>query len=272
MSAAADQRAAVVTGGSTGRSLDGRIAVVSGGGRGIGAAIAQALAVRGAAVAILYRRDAAAAEATGKRITGDGGTARCFEAPVEDRERLQIALGAFTDEFGAPDILVNNAGQASRGHTVVDTEAREVEALFRTHALGAFQLCQLLLPGMRARPRSDIVMISSVATRTWPTGSAPYNMAKAAQEALAHTLESEETRHGVRVNVVAPAMTDTDMGTRAARGRYGAEDLHDLDARAPFGRVCPPEAVADAVAWLVSAPASHITGQRIALDGDRGWS
>jgi NAD(P)-dependent dehydrogenase (short-subunit alcohol dehydrogenase family) len=114
-------------------------------------------------------------------------------------------------------------------------------------------------------------MISSVATRALAGGGAPYNMAKAALEALAMTLANEEKTKGIRVNVVAPGLVDTEMGRRLVKGAMGVEDIRTLDNGMPFGRVCAPEDVADVVRFLVSDAGSYITGQRIYVDGGAGF-
>ena len=119
----------------------------------------------------------------------------------------------------------------------------------------------------RQRPRGDIVMISSVATLYHAANGAPYNMGKAAVEALAQTLAKEERVHGIRVNIVAPGLTVTDMGKRLAMATRGVADIHELDAQSPFGRVSTPEDVAAAVAFFVSADADYVTGQKINLHG-----
>ena len=120
---------------------------------------------------------------------------------------------------------------------------------------------------MRTRPRGDIVMISSVATAHMVANSAPYNMGKAALEALAFTLAKEERPHGIHVNVVAPGLVDTAMGQRLARAVTGVEDIHQLDRHAPFGRVCSPDDVAAVIRFLVSDAAGYVTGQKLFVDG-----
>ena len=168
------------------------------------------------------------------------------------------------------DIAVLNGGVASKGRSVADTEAEELWNLVATHALGPHQLCRALIPSMRTRGRGDIVFISSVATSGMSANGAPYNMGKAAMEALALTLAKEERPHGIRVNIVAPGLVETDMGVRLARamtGRREMEDLRSMDDAAPFGRVCQPEDIAAAVLWFCSPSASYITGQRIQVDG-----
>ena len=120
---------------------------------------------------------------------------------------------------------------------------------------------------MREQPRGDIVMISSAATVGMAGWSAPYNMAKAAQEALAFTLAKEERRNGIHVNIVAPGLVDTEMGRRLVKGAMGVEDIRTMDENAAFGHVCTPEEVAAVVRFVVSDAASYITGERIGVDG-----
>jgi 3-oxoacyl-[acyl-carrier protein] reductase len=137
----------------------------------------------------------------------------------------------------------------------------------RVHALGPHHLCKLVLPSMRQRSRGDIVMISSAATRSMNANGAPYNMGKAALEALAFTLAKEERPHGIHVNVVAPGLVDTEMGARLMRAVAGVEDLRALDAAMPFGRVCQPADVAAVVRFVVSDAARYVTGERLYVDG-----
>jgi NAD(P)-dependent dehydrogenase (short-subunit alcohol dehydrogenase family) len=247
--------------------LDGRVALVTGGGRGIGKGISELLAAEGAAVAVNYRRDEESALATVEAITDAGGTARAYQASVDDAEQDARMVDAVLDDFGYVDLLVNNGGIASRGKSVADTDPTELARVVATHALGPHHLCRLVLPSMRSRPRGDIVMVSSVATAHHAANGAPYNMGKAALEALAFTLAKEERRHGIHVNVVAPGLVDTDMGERLVRAVAGVTDIRTLDATSPFGRVCQPADVAKVVLWLCSDGAGYVTGQRIECDG-----
>jgi 3-oxoacyl-[acyl-carrier protein] reductase len=248
-------------------TLDGRVALITGGGRGIGRAIALGLAEDGADIAVNYRRDDAAAQETVKEIENFGRRANAYAASIDDYDACAGMVEAVLADYGAVDILVNNAGVASRGHTVVDTDPAELDRVLRTHSVGAWALSKLVLPSMRAAPRGDIVMISSATVLNMPPNSAPYNMAKAALEALAWTLAKEERRNGIHVNVVAPGLVDTEMGRRLVKGAMGVEDIRSMDARAPFGHVCSPEEVADAVRFVVSERASYMTGQRLGVDG-----
>src|SRR6476660_5849469 len=247
--------------------LDGRVALVSGGGRGIGKAIALGLAEDGADIAINYRRDDEAAQETVTEIEKLGRRAIAYSASIDDSAACEQMVAQVLRDFDAVDILVNNAGIASRGQTVADTDPAEIERVWRTHAFGAWAMSKLVLPSMRTRPRGDIVMISSAAVVFMAANSAPYNMAKAGLEALAWTLAKEERRNGIHVNVVVHGLVDTEMGRRLVKGAMGVDDIHSMDAGSPFGHVCSPEEVADAVRFVVSDRASYLTGQRIGVDG-----
>ena len=251
-------------------ALDARVALVTGGGRGIGRAISELLAAEGAAVAVNYRRDRASADETVAAIRAAGGQASAYAASVDDADADAAMVDAVIADYGFVDLLVCNAGIASRGLAVADTEPSELVRVVATHALGPHHLCRLVLPSMRTRERGDIVMVSSVATTFMGANGAPYNMGKAAREALALTLAKEERRHVIHVNVVAPGLVETDMGVRLARavsGRSDLDDLRSLDAGSPFGRVCQPLDVAKVVLWLCSDGAGYVTGQRIECDG-----
>ena len=250
--------------------LDGRIALVTGGGRGIGRAISELLASEGAAVGVNYRRDAEAAQATVDAIRSAGGAGVAIQGSVDDVDACAAAVETVVSEFGGLDILVCNAGIASRGNAVVDTDPAEMMRVVATHAFGPHHLARVAIPHIRQRARGDIVMISSVAPQYNRANGAPYNMGKAAMESLAYTLANEERPHGIHVNVVAPGLVETDMGVRLARsftGNRELQDLRSLDAASPFGRTCQPIDVANAVLWLCSENASYITGQRIVCNG-----
>jgi NAD(P)-dependent dehydrogenase (short-subunit alcohol dehydrogenase family) len=247
---------------------DNRVALITGGGRGIGAAIALALAGDGMDVAINYRRNEESARQTAQLVEAVGRRAALFPASIDDDNASVQLVDDVLRDFGHVDVFVHSAGIASRGQTVVDTEPAEMERVWRTHALSAFVIAKHVLPSMRERPRGDIVFISSSASKYMAANSAPYNVAKASMEALAHTLAKEERKHGVHVNIVAPGLVDTEMGRRLAKAAMGAgDDIHSLDARMPFGHVCSPEEVADVVAWVVSDEARYVNDQWIAVDG-----
>lgn len=246
--------------------LAGRIALVTGGGRGIGRAISLALAEDGADVAVNYARDAGAAEEVAAGIRAMGRRSGAYAARVEDPEEDRAMVEAIARELGDVDLLVNNAGIASRGDSVAKTDPDELQRVIAIHALGPHHLCRLVIPGMREKERGDIVMISSIATAHHGAGGAPYNMGKAAQEALAFTLAKELEKFGIRVNVVAPGLVETEMGRRLMKAAAGVDDLRQLDPRMPFGRVCQPEDVAGAVRFFV-AQSSYVTGEKLHVHG-----
>ena len=158
-------------------NLSGKIAVVTGGGRGIGKAISLALAAEGATVAINYRRDKDAVEETLREILDAGGSATIHQGsndvPAENVSLVQDIVAT----HGGIDIVVVNGGNASKGRSVVDTEAEEVWNLVATHALGPHQLCRAFLPHMRARGGGHVVFISSVATSGMSANGAPLRKA-----------------------------------------------------------------------------------------------
>jgi NAD(P)-dependent dehydrogenase (short-subunit alcohol dehydrogenase family) len=247
--------------------LEGRVALVSGGGRGIGRAIALALAADGADVAVNYRRDDDAAADTVVAIEALGRKAKAYSASVDDFEADRGMVERIIADFGSIGILVNNAGIASRGQSVADTDPEEMRRVVSTHAFGAHYLSKLCIPSMREQERGDIVMITSAATKGLGPNGAPYNMAKAAMEALAFGLSKEERRNGIHVNIVAPGLVDTEMGSRLVRATRGVTDMRDLDESMPFGHVCQPEEIADVVRFVVSNASRYVTGQRIYVDG-----
>jgi 3-oxoacyl-[acyl-carrier protein] reductase len=246
--------------------LSGRVALVTGGSRGIGKAICIALAQAGADLAVNYTRDEAAARETVAEIENLGRRAVAYRASVDNWNEDVHMLGAIEKDFGRLDILVNNAGIASRGKTVHDTDIDELERVMRIHAFAPHYLSKLALPLLRKQGRGDIIMISSVATTDNASHSAPYNMGKAAMEALARTLAKEERRHGIRTNIVAPSLTVTEMGRRLVKA-FGVANIQDLDKSSPFGRVSTPEDVANVVVFLVGGANQYVNGQRIAVDG-----
>jgi 3-oxoacyl-[acyl-carrier protein] reductase len=242
--------------------LAGRVALVTGGSRGIGRGIALELAAAGAGVIVNYRRDEAAAQEV---VAQAGNGAIAVQASMSEQADVDRLADAALAAFGAVDILVANAGIASRGLAVADTDPAELTKVMATHTFSAHRLVQRLLPGMRESERADVVVISSSELNKMKANGAPYNMAKAALEALALTLANEEVANGVHVNVVAPGLVVTDMGAKLVKAKLGLEDISELDATQPLGRLVQPGDVAAVVRFLCGA--AMVTGQRIVVDG-----
>jgi 3-oxoacyl-[acyl-carrier protein] reductase len=250
--------------------LDGRVALVTGGSRGIGRGIVLTLAREGADVAINYHSNAAAAEEVAQQVRALGRRAALLQGDVADREACETMAGQAIEQLGYVDLFVHNAGIGATavGRPIVtETKPEDFRRLMATHAFGAFYLCRALVPQMRERPRGDVIVISSVAAQSFGATGGTYSAAKAAEEALAYTLAKEEREHGIRVNVVAPGLVQTDMGEALVRFTRGVERIEDLEASQPFGFLCQPEDIANAVVFLASEEGRYITNQRITVSG-----
>jgi 3-oxoacyl-[acyl-carrier protein] reductase len=233
------------------------VALVTGGSRGIGKAIALALAEAGAAVAINYRerRDEAAAVAEG--IRKRGGRADAFGADVSIRAALQSAIHDIEERLGPIDILVNNAGTAIV-RSLDDITEDDFDATIAVNLKSTFLCTQAVLPGMRARRWGRIINISSIGARIGSGSvSVAYAAAKAGIEGLTRGYALRLAAQGVTVNAVAPGLIDTEMG----------KPLLDagVAARIPVGRAGTGEEIAQAVVLLVRN--AYMTGQTIAVNG-----
>lgn len=246
---------------------DRRVALVTGGGRGIGRAISLGLAEDGCDVAVNFRRDRDAAEETVAAIEAMGRRAAAYGASVDDGDATDAMVAQVVDELGPIGVLVNNAGIASRGQSVLDTDPAELQRVMAVHALGPHRICQAVLPSMRTVERGDIVFISSVATLHHASHGGPYSMGKAAMESLALTLAKEERAHGIHVNIAAPGLVDTTMGQKLIKATAGVDDIRTLDKHSPFGRVCTPADVAAVVRFFCSDAASYLTGEKVNVFG-----
>ena len=247
--------------------MDTRVALVTGGGRGIGRAISLGLAADGCDVAVNYRRDRDAAEAVVAEIEAMGRGAVAYGASVDDGEATDAMVEQVVSDLGPIGVLVNNAGIASRGQSVADTDPDELQRVVAIHALGPHRICQAVLPSMRTLERGDIVFISSVATLNHASHGGPCSMGKAAMESLALTLAKEERGNGIHVNIVAPGLVDTTMGQKLVKATAGVDDIRTLDRHSPFGRVCQPDDVANAVRWFCSDAAAYVTGEKVNVHG-----
>ena len=249
-----------------------RVALVTGGGRGIGKGIALGLAADGMDVAITYRKNVEAARECAAQITSMGRSCVAIQGDVTVRDDNVRNVAEVIDKFGGFHVLVSNGGIASRGQTVVNTDPDELLRVVAAHALGPHHLCSVAVPHLRTHERADIVVVSSIATSTHGANGAPYSMGKAALESLALTLAKEERANGIRVNIVAPGLVETDMGRRLVKGAAGIEDIRSLDEVMPFGRVCQPEDIANAVRFFVSDAASYVTGEKLKIwGGGQAW-
>lgn len=240
------------------------VAVVTGASRGIGAAIAVALARLGHAVVVNYRTDRGRAEEVAAAIHHGGGRALTFVADVADSGSVEAMVTDAAQRFDQPiEILVNNAGGATRQRALLDLTQADLDEHFSTHVRGALNCIKAVAPGMVERGRGRIINIGS--THAWhvpPANLAGYVMAKAALAALTRCAAVELGPKGVRVNMVSPGMTETELIADVP------ERLRKVFAmQNPLRRLAMPDDVASAVAMLASSAGDYINGADIPVSG-----
>jgi NAD(P)-dependent dehydrogenase (short-subunit alcohol dehydrogenase family) len=240
-------------------------ALVTGAGGGIGAAIARKLAGDGYAVAVTDL-DQPGAQAVVAQIEAAGGVARAYRLDVSDRDEVEAVVASVGHDLGAPEVLVNNAGYANQT-AFLEQSQHEWHGEFAVIVDGLIHCSRAAYPAMAQRQRGSIVNIGSVnglAFYSHPT----YSAAKAALFSLTQSTAGLFGRHGIRVNAIAPGTVRTpiwDEKVSADPSIFGG-----LEPYLPLGRVGLPEHIADAVAFLASDAASHITGAILPVDGGLG--
>jgi 3-oxoacyl-[acyl-carrier protein] reductase len=243
--------------------LDGRIAVVTGGSRGIGRAIAVALGRAGAKVIVNYTANEAAANDAVAAVGAAGGTAVTKRFDVADAAAVDVAFKEIISAEGGLHILVNNAGIAVNTLVLGAKDADWKRAL-DVNLSGTFHCCRAALRAlMKAREAGRIINITSITAETGSAGQAPYVAAKAGIIGLTKTLAREYASRSVTVNAVSPGYIDTDMTAKELPEERRAELLKSI----PLGRVGKPEDVAGAVAYLAGPAAAYVTGQVLRVNG-----
>jgi NAD(P)-dependent dehydrogenase (short-subunit alcohol dehydrogenase family) len=244
-------------------ALGGQVALVTGGGAGIGLAIARRLTSEGMKVAVLDR-DRAAADAAAAEI---GGLA--VAADVSAPEEMGVAVDAVLGRFGQIDVLVNNAGIAWMG-PALEMPLAALQAMLRVNVEGVFITSRAVLPHMIARRSGAIVNLASWAGKTGNAFFAGYSASKFAVIGLTQALAREMAPHGIRVNAICPGIVvDTAMRTaiEAQQRQYGLPETAEREKSIPMGRVSVPDDVARITAFLASGESAYMTGEAINLSG-----
>lgn len=251
-----------------GARFDGRVALVTGAGTGIGAATAIRLAAEGATVGVLDVGEAGAA-ATASMIDEIGGTALPLACDVRDADAIAHSVEALAQHAGGVDVLVSNAGIARHGR-LEDMSDAEWDDVFDVNLRAQHRLVRAVVPLMRRRGRGAIVLVSSVHAFATAPLVAAYAASKAGVVAMARALALDYAGEGIRVNAVAPGSVETPM-LRASATRRAPDDpdaaIAGWASRHPIGRVLQPGEVAAAIAFLASDDASGITGTCQPVDG-----
>ncbi|MDP8948373.1 MAG: 3-oxoacyl-[acyl-carrier-protein] reductase [Actinomycetota bacterium] len=239
----------------------GRVAVVTGGGRGIGRAIAARLAGEGAQLAISYRKDDAAAEESAEKVHAAGARCELFKGDISSPGGVETLFKGVSDAFGRVDILVNNAG-ITRDNLMMRMKEEEFDEVLGTNLKGTY-LCTraALRPMVRAR-WGRIVNVSSVVGLVGNAGQANYAASKAGIIGFTKSVAREVARRGITVNAVAPGYVETEL-----TGSLSESVKEQIREQVPMGRFGEVEEVAEVVAFLVGEGAGYVTGQTIAVDG-----
>jgi 3-hydroxybutyrate dehydrogenase len=252
-------------------TLDGQVALVTGGGRGIGKAVALSLAAEGAKVAV-SARSTDEVEAVAGEIAARGGTALAITCDVTDKGQVASMVERVTAELGPIDILVNNAGVAG-SHKFLGHPDELWERMLAINLTGTYYVTKAVAPGMVERDKGRIINMASVAAKTGVAYATAYAASKHGVLGLTRSVALELARTGVTVNAVCPGYVDTPMTDASIAkvvektGRTEEEARQAIERESPQNRLIDPEEVAAVVMMLASDEARSITGQAINVDG-----
>lgn len=241
--------------------LENKGAVVTGGSRGIGRAVAEALAAEGATVAVIYAGNIKAAEDTVRTIEEAGGKAFAVQCDVADEAAVTDMVKMVHEKLGTIDVFVNNAG-ITRDGLLMRMKREDWDAVLSTNLTGVYNCTKAVTKIMMKQRSGSIINMTSVVGETGNAGQANYAAAKAGVIGFTKSAAKELASRNIRVNAVAPGCIDTDM-TAVLSDAVKEEMIKSI----PLGRTAAPEEVAQAVVFLASQKAGYITGQTLNVDG-----
>ncbi|WP_420434349.1 SDR family NAD(P)-dependent oxidoreductase [Candidatus Poriferisocius sp.] len=244
-----------------------RVAIVTGGGSGIGEAISRRLAADGAAVAVFDLNGQSAAE-TAATIEDAGGTAIAVACDVADRGAIDAGVAETSDKLGSPTILINNAG-ITPFERFLEISRESFDQVMAVNLRGTFEFCQVVIPHMIEEGWGRIVNISSSSAQTGSFGQTHYSASKAAVIGLTKSLAQEFGRKGITVNAIPPSFIETPSLHRAADGGQLGDGIDQHIPTTPVRRVGQPDDIAAACAYLCRDDASYVTGQTLGVNGGR---
>ncbi|HRK89792.1 MAG TPA: 3-oxoacyl-[acyl-carrier-protein] reductase [Anaerolineales bacterium] len=242
-------------------SLENKVAIVTGGSRGIGRAIALEFAERGAAVVVNYNKSPEAAEDVVKKIQETGGKAAAFQADVSDFKQAEALVKFAIDTFGDLSILVNNAG-ITRDQLIMLMPESDWDAVITTNLKSTFNCSKAAVKHMMRKRTGRIINIASIAGQMGNPGQTNYSASKGGQIAFTKALAREVAARNITVNAIAPGFVDTEI-----LDAITPETLEAALKLVPLGRKGNPEEIAFAAAFLASDGAAYITGQVLGVDG-----
>jgi 3-oxoacyl-[acyl-carrier protein] reductase len=248
------------------KQFAGKVALVTGGSRGVGRAAAEEFARRGADVAIVYRSRQDLAEQTVAAIRTSGVKGIAFQADLADAEATRRAFDTAVAELGRLDILVHSAGGPVEWRPVREHDPKAWASFIANDLVGGFNAIQQAVRHMRINKSGSITAISSIAAQMCQSRNSQGAAAKAGLEALVRVVAREEARSGIRANAVPIGLTDTEQ-TQAAMAQWGPEATKKVVDAIPLGRIGRPEEIARFCAYLASEDGAYITGKVIQVDG-----